>query len=214
MLGPVISLPPTARQGDSPNEIHAVGDSSPLMTMLLEEFSEPGNLVFDPFAGFGTALLAAERMGRRPLGLEILPRRVEHARAMLADPSAIIEADARHLDELDLPRFDFAFRSPPFMTRTNHRENPLTGYQTLDGDYRRYLEELAKVYSKIKDLAAFGAAAIVNVANVRLDGSTTPLAWDLARALSDVLDFEREIVVDRAAQPSWFTNEYCLVFHC
>lgn len=33
--------------------------------------SEPNNVIFDPFAGSGTALAVAEAMGRRPLGIEL-----------------------------------------------------------------------------------------------------------------------------------------------
>ena len=39
----------------------------------------PGGLVYDPFAGSGTTLIAAERLGRRCHAMEIDPRYVEVA---------------------------------------------------------------------------------------------------------------------------------------
>jgi DNA modification methylase len=51
-----------------------------LATEFIEELSEPGDLVLDPFAGFGTTLVVAERLGRRALGIELLPERVELVR--------------------------------------------------------------------------------------------------------------------------------------
>ena len=45
----------------------------PRVTEFVEELSEPGDVVLDPFAGFGTTLVVAERLGRRGLGIELMP---------------------------------------------------------------------------------------------------------------------------------------------
>jgi DNA modification methylase len=39
--------------------------------------SRPGQLVYDPFLGSGTSLIAAEMTGRTCIGLEISPRYVD-----------------------------------------------------------------------------------------------------------------------------------------
>lgn len=186
-----------------------------LVEAFLAEYTVPGDLVFDPFAGAGTTLVVAERMGRRALGLEIHAERAAYVQARLTDPAAILRADALRLGELDLPPIDFCLTSPPYMTRTGHPENPLTGYQTVDGDYQRYLGELASVYRQLRPLLRPGARAVINVANLRHDedaSQVTPLAWDIASAVAGELRFEREIVIDWDVPPPWFTNDYCLVF--
>ena len=43
---------------------------------VLEEFSSPGDVVLDPFAGYGTTLLVGKEIGRQPIGVELLPERV------------------------------------------------------------------------------------------------------------------------------------------
>jgi site-specific DNA-methyltransferase (adenine-specific) len=47
-------------------------------------FSQPGDLVLDPFAGTATTLLAARESGRRSVGFEINRRTHDVARARLA----------------------------------------------------------------------------------------------------------------------------------
>lgn len=46
--------------------------------------SKPGDVVLDPFAGSGTTLLVAERLGRRGVGTEINPEYIEIAKRRLS----------------------------------------------------------------------------------------------------------------------------------
>lgn len=41
---------------------------------LIEQFTNPGDLIFEPFAGTGTTLLAAQRMKRKCIGCELDPQ--------------------------------------------------------------------------------------------------------------------------------------------
>jgi len=50
-----------------------------LMRALIRDYSRPGDLICDPYAGSGTTLLAAVIEGRRAIGAEINPE--THARA-------------------------------------------------------------------------------------------------------------------------------------
>ncbi len=59
---------PPDRQGSHPTE-----KPWRLMRDLLQNFTQPGQIILDPFAGSGTTLVAAVRTGRRAIGIEINP---------------------------------------------------------------------------------------------------------------------------------------------
>lgn len=50
---------------------HPCPKPEPLMCELVTQFTDPGETILDPFAGSGTTLLAAKRLGRRAIGIEI-----------------------------------------------------------------------------------------------------------------------------------------------
>lgn len=183
-----------------------------LADILINAYSRPGELVFDPFVGSGTTLVAAQAAGRRGLGLEIHAERVEWCRARLDDPSWVRHGDATIMEAYTLPTVDLVLTSPPYMTRLHHPENPLTGYQTTDGDYLRYLTELANVFKSAVALLRPNGKLVVNIANMIDAGHVTSLAWDMAARLHTIADFEREIVIDWEPAPDWITMDYCLVY--
>lgn len=51
----------------------------PICELFVRAFTKPGDLVVDPFAGNGTTLLAAQRLGRRAIGYEVDPLCIEGA---------------------------------------------------------------------------------------------------------------------------------------
>lgn len=55
-----------------------------LLTRIVQLASNEGDVVLDPFCGSGTTLLAAQRLGRRWIGIDINPQAIEIARARLA----------------------------------------------------------------------------------------------------------------------------------
>ena len=52
--------------------------SESIVEHFLNEFTGKGDIVFDPFAGYGTTLIVAEAMGRIPLGIEYDEKRVAY----------------------------------------------------------------------------------------------------------------------------------------
>ena len=158
---------------------------------IIERCTKPGDVVLDPFAGFGTTLDRAVALGRQAIGMELLPDRA----ANLTDrvPSArIIQGDARQLQstlgdaapEFSGSNIDLILTSPPYMTAEHHPADPLTGYEDNDGDYNRYLDELGIVAAQCARLIAPGGYVVWNVADIHYRGKTTQLIADCARALA------------------------------
>ena len=184
-----------------------------LVRLFLEEHTRPGDVVFDPFAGFGTTLAVAAEMGRRGLGVERDERRCAYARTLLPDPAALIHGDARRIAELGLPSIDFSMTSPPYMSRWDHPQDPLTAYAEPSRGYGTYLADVREVYRQIGALMTESAVAVVEVANLKKTEGVTTLAWDLAGAIGEVLRFEGEVVV--AWEPTYgygYDHSYCLLF--
>jgi site-specific DNA-methyltransferase (adenine-specific) len=60
----------SVRDSKEPRVGHPTQKALEVMKWCIREFSQPGDLVLDPFAGSGTTLVAAHLLGRRFLGIE------------------------------------------------------------------------------------------------------------------------------------------------
>jgi site-specific DNA-methyltransferase (adenine-specific) len=65
-------------------EHHPCPKPLPVMTWAIERTTPQGADIFDPFAGSGTTLVAAKRMGRRAIGVELSEAYCEIAANRLA----------------------------------------------------------------------------------------------------------------------------------
>lgn len=182
-----------------------------LVEHFLTQYTEAGEVVLDPFAGFGTTAVIAERMGRRAICIELLPERAAFIQSRVSAVD-VITGDARDLASMDLELVDFVMTSPPYMTRNDHPQDPMTGYRAMNADYDRYLAELREVFAQVAEVLRPGRRAVINVANLLHSGVTTNLAWNVKAAVSQVLSFEREVRITSDEHPTHIKDEYCLVF--
>jgi DNA modification methylase len=155
-----------------------------LAASVIGHASRSGDLVLDPFAGYGTTVAVAERMGRRAIGIELLPEHLEVARARCSDGVRLILGDACDVSRIVQEPVELVLTSPPYMAGRDHPQNPLAGYATDDGDYGVYLRELGSIFGQVAGLLRPNARLVVNVANVvSPDGTVTPLARDVAEII-------------------------------
>jgi hypothetical protein len=212
---------PYVKRRPIPEEFQDDDNRSPesLAEYFIHQFTKPGDIVFDPFAGLGTTLLTAEDMGRIPFGVEADERRYEYVRSQLNLKENLILGDSRDLDRFQLPKLDFVFTSPIFM-RCDETKNPLSGYKE-SGTYQDYLNQLQDIFRKLCGFLTPRAKVIVEAFNLAATSKRpmTLLAWDIAHALSEVLRFEKEIIAcwesadNGDSSPIYgYNHSYCLVF--
>lgn len=212
-------------------------------------FTRAGERVLDPFCGVGSTVVAAAASDRVGVGVEINPEFVDIARSrsdMPAD-SLLMQGDARQaaarVIDAGLDPVHFVLTSPPYwdMLRqsrggvpSTHKQRKSRGLRVTYSEdpadlgnitgYDEFLVALTEIFASLRAVLAPNRYLVVVIQNVRTpDGVVRPLAWDLARALSQVYDFkgERLWVQDNKALGIWgyptefVTNvhhHYCLVF--
>ena len=160
-------------------------DRSPgeLTDLIVEAYSAPGDWVLDPFAGLGTTLLSAQRLGRRAVGIEANAARADWVEPRLTAPSRLIRGRAEQLGDHDLPAFTLACTSPPY---------PMVRLED-DPWGPGYFADMQAIFAGVGKVMAPGGHVVVEVSNILTADGYRPLVGQMAEALSRVLRLEREI---------------------
>jgi len=182
-----------------------------LVEYFLKEFTKPGDIVFDPFAGYGTTLVVSVRLGRIPFGVEIIAEKADYARSLLKKPGNLLISDSRYLSKLGLPTIDFTITSPPYMNQEDE-EDPFTGYKENGRGYPAYLDNIQKIFLQLKVLMKTSGKVVIEIANLRKNGNVTTLAWDVAREISKIFHFDGEVIICWDKYGYGYDHSYCLVY--
>lgn len=182
-----------------------------LIEHFLQEYTQVSDTILDPFAGYGTTLIVAERLGRIPFGVELNEEKVNYARNKLTRPENLIQGDSRLLATIDLPAIDFSITSPPYMNKDD-QEDPFTDYHAKGKGYTAYLRDIRSIYGQLRKHMKPTGTVVLEVANLKRDGRVTTLAWDVAQEVSKVLHFEGEVVVCWDKYGYGYDHSYCLVY--
>jgi hypothetical protein len=202
--GNKIDLPPRFR-----HENVRCADS--LVGFCVDKFTEKGQVVFDPFAGYGTTLLVAEEMGRQGYGVEFSKEKANYVQGLLEHPERLIHGDSRKLMEYELPFFDLCLTSPPY-TNQSDTDNPFVDYRKKGFDYPSYLQEIGSIFSQVVQRMNPSAHLVIEASNLKKAGQVTTLAWDIAREVSQILHFEGETIICWDEYGYGYNHSYYLVF--
>jgi len=185
--------------------------SENVLEFFIGKFTEKGQVVFDPFAGFGTTLLVAEEMERVGYGIEYSKPKADYVQGLLAHPEHLIHGDSRDLLEYDLPTFELCLTSPPYTNETDS-ENPFVDYRQKGFDYPSYLKGMNNIFSQIAQKLNPSGHVVIEAANLKKQGHVTTLAWDIAREVSKILHFEGETMIGWDKYGYGYNHSYGLVF--
>ena len=67
----ILSIPVSKHKDESGNNIHDTEKPVELMKILIENSTDEGEVVFEPFAGIGATAIAAKALGRKCVACEI-----------------------------------------------------------------------------------------------------------------------------------------------
>jgi len=202
--GNKIILPPRFR-----HEKVRCADS--LVEFCVNKFTEKGQVVFDPFVGYGTTLLVAEEMGRLGYGVEFSREKANYVQGLLEHPGRLIHGDSRKLTEYELPLIDLCLTSPPY-THQSDTENPFVDYRQKGFDYPSYLQEMGNIFLQVAQKMNPPGHLVIEASNLKKMGQVTTLAWDIAREVSRIFHFEGETVICWDEYGYGYNHSYCLVF--
>jgi DNA modification methylase len=184
-----------------------------LVERLIDSFLPPeGRRVLDPFAGSGSTVVTAARLGLEGVGFELSPEYVELGRRRLAElkESVLVTADissppesvihlgsasdmAQHVAENSV---DLCITSPPYWDILNQRRTAdmkaVRHYGNLPedlgiiADYDQFLDSLADIFRKVLPVLKPRAYCCVVVMDLRKKNRFFPFHSDLAARLQKV----------------------------
>jgi len=223
--------------GDS--EDHPATYSPTMMEQFINFFTKEKAKVLDPFLGIGSTLVACQRTNRIGYGVELNKKYFNVALKRTPKfKNNIFNHDSRKIKELKIPRIDFSISSPPYwdiLNRSTHKFKKNREDKKLDfkysesnidlgniNNYDLFIQELSKVYFDVYDILKPNGYCIVIIKNIKKDGKFYPLAWDLAKKLSEkyILKDEKIWIQDKIGLApygypyDWSSNilhHYCLI---
>ena len=161
-------------------------DRSPaeLVDRIVNTFSAADDWVFDPFAGLGSTLIAAQKLGRRAIGFERDTQRAEWVRDRLQPPNRVVHAAIETMSEHDLPPFTLVCTSPPY---------PMVRLED-DPWGPTYFEDMQAIFERIGHVLTPDGKIVVEVSNILTKDGFRPLVGQMAATLGEVLRLEREVI--------------------
>jgi DNA modification methylase len=220
-------------------EDHPATYSPTMIENFIEFFTKEGMTILDPFAGIGSTLVAARRTNRIGYGIELNKKYFEITRARLPEfRDNIFNQSCEEIPSLYLPEIDFCISSPPYWDVLNRSTKDFKTTRSKKGldstysdkeddlgnieNYEEFVSRLCKIYENIYQKLANGAYVVIILKNVKKEGVLYPLAWDVAKKLSElyVLKDEKIWIQDKIGLApygypySWVSNilhHYCLI---
>jgi len=147
-------------------------------TYLIERYTKPGDVVFDPMVGSGTTIDVGERLGRITLGSDIAPARdgIYYADARYA---SLIYQDHPEVEQTDGHRMELRYWR--VVNYTNSHE-PKTG--GLSSDWYFGQADLLILHPPYHDIILFNPDEPQDVSNCPDISSFLEAMWEIARNLN------------------------------
>jgi hypothetical protein len=91
-------------------------------------------------------------------------------------------------------------------------EDPFTAYHLKGQGYTAYLRDIRIIYEQLRTHMKSTGTVVLEIANLKINGSVTTLAWDVAQEISRVMHFEGEVVICWDKYGYGYDHSYCLLY--
>lgn len=160
---------------------------------LLMRYTKAGDFVLDPFAGSGTTLIEAQRMGRNSIGIELQPSvAVEAINRIHSESKDGIVADTfvddsrvfdtrRILDTYKIDNVQFIIYHPPYwdIIKFSEDENDLSNSETLN----EFIDNFRQVVRNTSAILEKGRYCAVVIGDKYAHSQLVPLGFYCMQAM-------------------------------
>lgn len=181
-----------------------------------------GEMILDPFVGTGSTVIAAKRLGKRGLGIDLNEEYINIARKrindVLSERNDISNEDCscqlelgdsyEILKSISSESIDLCISSPPYWDILNMKRSvdgkKIKGYSESNkdlgniSDYEEFLNELKKIYGEIYRVLKNNKRCCCVVMDIRKKDKFYPLHIDLSRLMAEIgFELEEFVIWDR-----------------
>ena len=160
---------------------------------LLMRYTKAGDFVLDPFAGSGTTLIEAQRMGRNSIGIELQPSvAAEAINRIHSESKDGIVADTfvddsrvfdtrRILDTYKIDNVQFIIYHPPYwdIIKFSEDENDLSNSETLN----EFIDDFRQVVRNTSSILEKGRYCAVVIGDKYANSQLVPLGFYCMQAM-------------------------------
>jgi len=208
---------------DLPREAEEIGVEHPsvfpleLCRRLIELYTIKNDIVFDPFAGSGTTLVASMELGRNAVGIDLNPSYAKLAKSRLQQRRLSKESpiprvyrnNAERMHKILQPdSVDLIITSPPYWNILNRKRTAdgkkRRAYSNLAEDlgnassYPKFLASLGSIFLKMNHVLKLGKRCALVIMDLRIGRDFIPLHIDAVEEMRKAgFRLENIIIWDR-----------------
>lgn len=193
---------PPPRKGEE--ILHPAKYPESMAEEFIRFFTKRNQLVFDPFLGTGSTLVACRNCGRKGIGIELQERygRIAGQRVKEDKQQKVIIGDSLEVRKIwkknNFPKINFLITSPPYgpmlnkkgLVQAERKRKELDIKYSEDKkdlgnipNYDLFIRKLVSMFAEIKPLMEKGAYLAVILQNYRDGPEFRTLAWDFAAGM-------------------------------